>query len=81
MSQQLSPQEHAFLQQILPHLGPDRSVAYRILRQAGVPEETARIFKSETDYLDSLVSRRLKILQRKGWVDLDYSMVTVLKSP
>ena len=81
MPQSLSPQELAFLRQILPHVGPERRVRFMTLRRAGVPEETARIFNSDTEYLDSLVNRRLKILRKKGWIDLDHSMITVLENP
>ena len=77
----LTSEQREFLKLIIPHLGSDRTVRFRKLRKAGVPEETARIFRSGSDYLDSLVNRRLQQLEKAGWVELDESTITVLHDP
>ena len=76
----LTPQETEFLNQILPHIGTDRKVRYIKLREAGVPEKTAKIFKSDLDYLDSLVNRRLQKLRGKGWIEMVDSTITILRA-
>ena len=81
MPHPITSQQREFLKLIIPHLGPDRTVRFMKLREAGVPEETARIFESDSDYLDSLVNRRLQQLRNAGWVEMDDSLITVLHDP
>ena len=66
------------LELLIQHAGPQRKVRYMTLRKGGVPERVAEIYGSKSGFLDSLVNRKLQILQDKGWVVMDNSVYTIL---
>lgn len=61
--------------------GTNRPVSFGELRKAGFPELVADIYHAHTDYLDSLASRLLQLLDRKGWITVKDNLSAVLYSP
>jgi hypothetical protein len=46
-------------------------IHYSELRKAGFPEQLNEIYKSKSEYLDSLANRKFQILEKRGWIALD----------
>jgi hypothetical protein len=59
------------LKLLIEFAGVNRVVHYRDLRKAGFPERLNEIFKSRSEYLDSLANRKFQILEKAGWIALD----------
>lgn len=82
MPDALNEKERQVLELLIKQAGGvNRPVRFAELRKAGFPERVAGIYDAHTDYLDSLASRLLQILDRKGWITVKDAVNTVLYSP
>ena len=69
----LQPREQLALKLLIEFAGLNRTIHYRDLRKAGFPERLNEIYKSTSEYLDSLANRKFQILEKHGWIALDRS--------
>ncbi|MCP5522565.1 MAG: hypothetical protein H7A46_13570 [Verrucomicrobiales bacterium] len=82
MPEPLNDKERQVLDLLITQAGGvNRPVRFGDLRKARFPELVADIYQAHTDYLDSLASRLLQILDRKGWITVKQAVNTVLYSP
>jgi len=77
----LNEKERRFLELLLSHVSATNTFRFAPLRKAGVPEQTEAVFQSGSEFLDSLVNRKLQILRDKGWITMDDGLYTVLHRP
>ena len=73
MPEPLEPREQQALKLLIAFAGGGDVVHYSALRKAGFPEQLNEIYKSNSEYLDSLANRKFQILQQHGWIELDKS--------
>jgi hypothetical protein len=71
MPDPLEPREQSALRLLIEFAGPKRMIHYSELRKAGFPERLNAIYKSKSEYLDSLANRKFQILEKRGWIALD----------
>lgn len=82
MPDPLEPREHLALKLLIEFAGAKDMIHYRDLRKAGFPERLNEIYKSRSEYLDSLANRKFQILQSFGWIELDKtSRIKILHKP
>jgi hypothetical protein len=79
MPASLTPEEKEVLRLLIQHAGLQQSGHYATLRKAGVPEQVAKIYNSDSEFLDSLVNRKMQILRAKGWIEMKNSVYKVFR--
>ena len=82
MPEPLEPREQQALKLLVEFAGGSDVVHYSALRKAGFPERLNEIYRSHSEYLDSLANRKFQILQHHGWIELDKSSrIKILRRP
>lgn len=82
MPEPLNDKERQVLNLLITQAGGvNRLVRFGELRKAKFPELVADIYHAHTDHLDSLASRLLQILDRKGWITVKDTLSAVLYLP
>ena len=81
MPEPLDQRESQLLQFLVRYASPDRTGHYITMRKAGVPEKVAEIYKSKSEFLDSLMNREMQALRNKGWISMRQSVYTILHFP